>query len=152
MSNPIKGVVAGGVATAALSVVMLIIGTTGFQPQLAPTHLLLALLDAPTEYTLGWILHSLSGSVLFGSLFTYIEPRLGADSHAKSGILYGLILWLVTMLIVMPAAGVGYFGFQLSVFAPLVALVLHVVYGAVLGWTYGKLSPTCDPFTTRHPA
>jgi hypothetical protein len=27
---------------------------------------------------------------------------------------------------------------------------MDVVYGAVLGWTYGKLSPTHDAFATHH--
>jgi Family of unknown function (DUF6789) len=152
MSNLLKGIVAGGVATAVLSLAMLLIGATGFEPQLALTRLLLALLDEPTEFMLGWILHIAIGSVLLGGLFAYVAPRLGADSPPKGGILYGVILWLVVMLVVMPAAGVGYFGFQLSLLAPLVMLALHVVYGGVLGWIYGRLSPHHDPFTTHHPA
>jgi hypothetical protein len=152
MSDFFKGIVAGGVATAVLSLLMLVISATGFEPQLEPTRLLLAVLDEPTEFTLGWILHIAIGSVLLGGSFAYIEPRLGADNHTKGGVLYGLILWLAVMLFVMPAAGVGYFGFQLSVLAPLVMLALHIAYGGVLGWIYGKLSPTHDPFTTHHPA
>jgi hypothetical protein len=31
-------------------------------------------------------------------------------------------------------------------------LGLQVLYGGVLGWTYGKLSPTHNPFTKHHPA
>jgi hypothetical protein len=152
MSDLFKGIIAGGVATAVLSLLMVMIGATGFEPQLELTRLLLALLDARTEFTLGWILHVAIGSVLLGGLFANIEPRLGADSHTKGGVLYGLILWLLVMLILMPAAGVGYFGFQLSLLAPIVMLALHVVYGAVLGWVYGKLSPNHNPFTTHHPA
>jgi hypothetical protein len=85
-------------------------------------------------------------------LFAYIEPRLGADTHTKSGVLYGIVAWLIVMLVFLPAVGVGYFGFQLSLFAPLVMLGLQVLYGGVLGWTYGKLSPTHNPFTKHHPA
>jgi hypothetical protein len=152
-SDVIKGTVAGGVATAVLSTVMLLISFTGFEPQLELTRMLLTLLDAPpTEYALGWTVHITIGSAVLGSLFAYIEPRLGADTHAKSGVLYGVITWLVVMLVFLPAAGAGYFGFQLSIFAPLVTLALHVLYGGVLGWTYGKLSPTNSPFTKHHPA
>jgi hypothetical protein len=151
--NPVlKGILAGAVATAALSLVMLIIGATGFEPQLALTSLLLTVLDEPAEHILGWILHLAIGSVLLGGLFAYAEPRLGADNPTKGGILYGVIAWLVVMLVFMPAAGVGYFGFQLSWFAPLVMLALQVMYGAILGWTYGKLAATQVPFTRHHPA
>jgi hypothetical protein len=144
--------VAGGVATGALSLVMLLIGATGFAPQLALPRLLLNVLDAPSDYLLGWIAHIAVGSVVLGGLFAHVEPRLGVDTHTKSGVLYGVIAWLVMMLIFMPAAGAGYFAFQLSVAAPLVMLGLQVLYGGVLGWTYGKLSPTHNPFTKHHPA
>jgi hypothetical protein len=152
MSDLIKGTVAGGVATAALSLVMLLISVTGYEPQLELTRMLLTVLDEPSEFALGWILHATIGSFVLGGLFTYVEPRLGADTHTKSGILFGVIAWLVVMLVFMPAAGAGYFGFQLSLLAPLVMLPLQVLYGGVLGWTYGKLSPTHNPFTKHHPA
>jgi hypothetical protein len=151
MSDVIKGTAAGAAATIVLSLVMLLIGATGFEPQLEPTRLVLALLDEPaSQYTLGWVLHVTIGSVVLGGLFAYVEPRLGADTHTKSGVLYGVIAWLVVMLVIMPAAGMGYFGFQLSVVAPIVMLALQVLYGGVLGWTYGKLSHA--PFTRHHPA
>ncbi len=153
MSDVTKGMVAGGVATAVLSVAMLLIEATGFAPQLELTRLLLTLLDAPSsEYVLGWIAHIVLGSVVLGGLFANVEGRLGADTHTTSGVLYGVIVWLVMMLVFMPAAGVGYFGFQLSVFAPIVMLGLQVLYGSVLGWTYGKLSRMHNSFTKHHPA
>jgi hypothetical protein len=153
MSDLVKGMVAGGVATAVLSVVMVLIGATGFEPQLELTRMLLTLLDAPrSQYALGWTLHIVIGSIVLGGLFAHFEPRLGVDTHTKGGVLFGVITWLVVMLVLMPAIGVGYFGFQLSVFAPIVMLGLQLLYGAVLGWTYGRLSPHHDPFTTQHPA
>jgi hypothetical protein len=152
MSDVVKAMAAGGVATAALSVVMLLIEATGFAPQLELPRLLLNVLDAHSDYILGWIAHAAVGSVVLGGIFAHVEPRLGADSHTKSGILYGVIVWLVMMLVFMPAAGAGYFAFQLSIGAPLVMLGLQVLYGGVLGWTYGKLSPAHNPFTKHHPA
>jgi hypothetical protein len=151
MSDVIKGTVAGAGATMVVSLVMLVLGATGFEPQLEPTRLVLTLLDEPPSlYLLGWVLHILIGSVGLGGLFAYLEPRLGANTHTKSGVLYGVIVWLVVMLVIMPAAGLGYFGFQLSVLAPLVMLGMQVLYGFVLGWAYGRLSHA--PFTRHHPA
>ena len=152
MSDNVKGMVAGGIATVALSAFMLLTEASGISPQLELPRLLLSVLDAPADYALGWIAHLVIGSVILGGIFAHVEPRLGADTHTKSGILYGVIVWLVMMLVFMPAAGVGYFGFQLSVGTPIVELGLQVLYGAVLGWTYGKLSPTHNPFTKHHPA
>ena len=150
MHDVVKGMLAGGVATAGLSLLMLLFSAVGFEPQLEPTRLLLTLLDAPTEYTLGWILHWLIGSVALGGLFPLLEPRLGAGTYTKNGVLYGVAVWLGVMLFFMPAAGAGYFGFQLSLFAPLVMLGLQVIHGGLLGWVYGKLAPH-KPLN-QHPA
>ena len=152
MNDVVKGMVAGAVATAVLSLVMVLMGTTGFEPQLELTRMLLALLGEPASlYALGWTLHSVIG-LLLGGVFAHIEPRLGVDTHLKGGVLYGVITWLVVMLVVMPAVGEGYFGFGLSVFAPIVMLGLQVLYGAVLGWVYDRLQPAHNPFTKHHPA
>jgi hypothetical protein len=152
MTDVFKGIVAGGIAAGAISLLMLAQSAAGVLPQVSLIHLLLVLVEVPREHTFGWILHFVIGSLIWGSLFTSVELRLGTDSHTKAGILFGVILWLVVVLVFMPAAHEGYFGFQLARLAPLVMLALHVVYGAVLGWTYGKLSPTHDRFATHHPA
>ena len=67
MSDVIKGTIAGGVATAVLSLVMLLIGVTGYEPQLELTRVLLTLLaEPPSQYALGWVLHFIIGSVVLG--------------------------------------------------------------------------------------
>ena len=43
------------------------------------------------------------------------------------------------MLAVMPMAGAGFFGMNLGMVAPIMTLVLHVIYGAVLGGVYAAL-------------
>ena len=43
------------------------------------------------------------------------------------------------MIVMMPMAGAGPFGLDLSMMTPVAALVLHVVFGLVLGGIYGLL-------------
>lgn len=43
------------------------------------------------------------------------------------------------MVVLMPMAGVGLFAMSMGAMAPVMTLVLHLVFGAVLGWTFGKL-------------
>jgi hypothetical protein len=38
-------------------------------------------------------------------------------------------------------AGAGLFGVKLGMIAPVMTLILHLIWGAVLGYTYGKLTP-----------
>ena len=38
----------------------------------------------------------------------------------------------------IPMAGAGLFGMKLGVMAPMMTFVLHLVFGAALGWFYGR--------------
>jgi hypothetical protein len=43
------------------------------------------------------------------------------------------------MVAVMPMAGAGFFGMNLGIAAPVMTLMLHIIFGAVLGGVYGAL-------------
>ncbi len=48
------------------------------------------------------------------------------------------------MILPMPMAGAGFFGLKMGLMAPVMTLLLHLIYGVVLGYVYGLLnkSPT----------
>jgi len=136
----LKGIVAGTAATLAVSLLMMLERVLGIAPELGLIQLLLRAIAAPADNVItGWVIHLLIGCLFGGALFAWAEPRLEANMPVKKGVLFGLLLWLGFMLAIMPAAGAGLFGFELSELAPLYLLVLHVVYGVVLGWTYGRV-------------
>ncbi len=54
-------------------------------------------------------------------------------------MLFATAAWLLMMVIVMPLAGAGLFGVHIGLIAPILTLVLHLVYGTVLGGFYGWL-------------
>jgi hypothetical protein len=59
-------------------------------------------------------------------------------------MVWGLILWLVAEIVVIPMAGGGVFhANQGGMMAAMASLLGHVVYGALLGWIAG--SPTRRP-------
>ena len=41
----------------------------------------------------------------------------------------------------LPMAGAGLFGLKFGMIAPVMTLILHLIWGAVLGYTYEKLTP-----------
>ena len=136
----LSGVIAGTAATLAVSLLMMLENVLGIAPQLGLIQLLLRAIEAPADNRItGWVIHFLFGCVFGGTLFASVQARLEADTPVKKGVLFGVLLWLAFMLAIMPAAGAGLFGFELSVLAPLYLLGLHVIYGLVLGWTYGKV-------------
>lgn len=44
------------------------------------------------------------------------------------------------MVVVMPMAGAGLFGMKLGMAAPVMTLVLHMIFGGVLGGVYAALA------------
>jgi hypothetical protein len=79
------------------------------------------------------------GAFIFGGMFALLEPTLpGGKLWAKS-VISAVGAWLTMMLAVMPMSGAGLFGMNLGMAAPIMTLVLHVIYGAVLGGVYAAL-------------
>ena len=49
----------------------------------------------------------------------------------------------------MPMAGAGLFGLQIGMMAPLATLMLHLIWGIVLGFTYQRYD-ACQPGHAQH--
>lgn len=138
--NWLKGMAAGFVATIILSALMLLKAQIGMMPELNIIKMLSNMLGA-TSPAVGWIPHFLIGTVLWGTLFAWLDPSIPGESHWLKGIWFGIGAWLLMMIIIMPMAGAGFFGANLGIMAPVMTLILHMVYGVVLGGVYGLEHP-----------
>jgi hypothetical protein len=140
----VKGIFAGFIATLALSAAMVLKGMAGMLPQMNAIKMLSTMahgfMGTPVTPLVGWLLHFMIGTILWGILFALLFERIPAQAAAIKGVLFGTAAWLLMMIMVMPMAGAGLFGLQLGIGAPIATLVLHWVYGAVLGAAYGKLT------------
>ncbi len=133
-----KGLLAGLIATAALSALMMLKARMGVLPQLDVIRMLGEMVGNGSR-TVGWLAHFLIGTVAWGLL--YVAMFGAADrGHWWRGIVFAVGAWLVMMIAVMPMAGAGFFGWDLGALAPVATLMLHLIYGIVLGATYGALS------------
>lgn len=139
-----KGLVASLVATVVLSALMLMKQRMGLAPQLNPIEMLTKMAGGSTP-AVGWVIHFLIGTVLWGSLFPIFDATLPDSSHWLNGIMFGIGAWILMMVLVMPMAGADVFGLALDIDAPIAALIFHLVYGAVLGGTYGLKHPNPLP-------
>jgi hypothetical protein len=88
---------------------------------------------------MGWITHFMIGAVVWGGLFAFLEPLLPGGSLWLKGVSFGIGAWVLMMVAVMPMAGAGLFGMKLGMAAPVMTLVLHIIFGAVLGGVYAAL-------------
>jgi len=138
-----KGMLAGFFGTIVLSVMMVVKSTMGVVPELDPIAMLAEMLGGST--VLGWIMHFIIGSVVWGGSFAFVHSSLPTHNSVTKGIIFGIGAWLVMMLVVMPMAGEGIFGLVIGLAAPVMAFVLHVVFGAVMGLAYEKQISTAQP-------
>lgn len=133
-----KGLLAGAAATVVLSVLMVIKGMMGVMPALDIAKMLAGMMGSPDSPLLGWAAHFVIGVVGYGIAIAVLGYRLNS-SPTVSGIIIGVAGWLMMMVVLMPMAGAGLFAMSMGAMAPVMTLVLHLIFGAVLGWTFGKL-------------
>lgn len=139
-SSIASGVAAGLVATIVLSPLMIVKAMIGLMPELNVIAMLTDIAGASSPIV-GWAGHFLIGTVGWGALFALINPLLPGGTHWLKGIVFGLGAWLLMMLLVMPLADAGLFGMKLGIGAPVMMVVMHIIYGAVLGSVYGLERP-----------
>lgn len=130
-----KGVLGGVVATAVMSALMLIKGAMGLMPQLDVIQMLSKMMGVSPA--MAWVVHFGIGA-MWGLLFALAYSVIPGASAVVKGMLLGAVAWLVMMLVVMPMAGVGLFGMKMGLMAPMMTLLLHLIFGAVMGLVYGN--------------
>src|SRR5437879_3866360 len=130
MSNALKGMIAGFVATLVLSGLMLLNSTMDLMPQINIIRMLtnLGTLSTPAA----WMDHFIVGVVIWGLLFAVYDGGATRPAHWLKGIIFGVFAWLMMMVAFMPAAGAGFFGTKIGITAPVGLLILHLIYGAIL--------------------
>jgi len=138
-----NGMLASLVGTIVLSAIMVMKQMAGMVPQMNPIADLVgianSLLGVPAVPLVGWVLHFAIGVFVWGILFAVLHPTIPGSNLIK-GLIFGIGAWLLMMCIFLPMAGQGFFGTNVGMIIPVMALLLHLVYGAVLGFTFGKLS------------
>lgn len=143
MNRYVRSMAAGFIATMALSLLMLMKGAMGLMPELNPIAMLADMahtkMGMPASLMVGWVAHFMIGTVLWGILFRLLFGWLPGRNAPLKGMFFSGLAWLMMMLLPMPMAGIGLFGMKLGVMAPVMTLMMHLIWGAVLGYTYDLL-------------
>jgi hypothetical protein len=142
-----RGLVAGLAATVTVSLVILLKQALGILPQLSTIKVLAQMLGYHS-LAIGWLAHFIVGVILWGPLYAWIDPK-STYPHWFIGMMFATCVWLGVMLIVMPAVGAGLFGLDLGIVTPAATLVLHWIYGAVLGVVFGSSRLTVTQLTNQ---
>ena len=114
---------------------MILKGVMGVMPELNIISMLAGMMGASA--IVGWIMHFMVGAG-YDVAFSQIN-RFLPGSFLFKGIVIGVLGWLVMMLMLMPMMGAGMFAMNMGMMAPVMTLMLHIIFGAVLGLVYKKL-------------
>ncbi len=138
MSRVKKGMIAGLIATIAVSILEAVNVIAG--PWVEPFPLFIAsLLGMPGNLAVGWIAHFVAGTVILGSLFGILCPRMPGQTPETKGIIFAVGAWAVLMVMVFLVGDARIFqgsgGFGMVAWM----LVSHMVFGIVLGNVYTRL-------------
>jgi len=135
-----RAVAAGVIATASMTALLLIEPAVGL-PEIAIGQLLSSSLSFTTAVlsagpALGWLLHFLVG-IAWALLYAWVVIDHLPGTSLVRGILYGGAVFLLAQAVLMPLVGAGFFS-RGDVPTLVGSLLGHLVYGAVLGWTYAS--------------
>lgn len=137
MPNTWKGSIGGFVAALVLAAIFKMFNATGTFDELD----IVTLIDRVGSIGRGgaWADHFIVGVLLWGPIFAAFDATTDNRPRWQKGLMFGVIAWLVMMLIFMPVVGGGLFGWRVGLVAPVGMLVLHLIYGLVLGVVFQAL-------------
>ena len=82
----------------------------------------------------GLTMHFVNGAVIFPAIYVYALYARMAGSPAVRGALWGIALWLIAQVVVMPMMGAGLFSSAMGgMMAAMGSLIGHILYGSLLG-------------------
>jgi uncharacterized membrane protein YagU involved in acid resistance len=82
----------------------------------------------------GMLVHILNGAIVLPLAFVFLFYRLIPGRPATKGVVFGIVLWFASQVIMMPIMGAGLFSAHVGgIRAAAVLLFGHVLYGWLLG-------------------
>jgi hypothetical protein len=114
---------------------MLMKDAMGLMPQFSMIGMISGMMNV--SHAMGWVVHFMVGTVLYGGVFGWLAPVFFDGSWWLAGAVLGALGWLLAMTMLMPMAGNGFFGIKLGGMVTVMSLLMHLLFGIVLGWAYG---------------
>jgi hypothetical protein len=86
------------------------------------------------SWSAGMVLHFVNGTLIFPAIYAYALTGWLPGSPAIKGTIWGIALWLIAQVVVMPMMGAGLFSSAMGgLMAAMGSLVGHLLYGGLLG-------------------
>lgn len=145
-TNPLKAILGGFIATLVMTMMMYAAPMIGM-PKMDVAGMLGSMFNGgqPLEMTsglwwMGMMIHFVNGTVVFALIYAYLLYGWLPGGPWLRGLTWGLILWFLYQVMIMPVMGKGIFGINTP--APMMmvlgSMMGHIVYGAILGAIAGE--------------
>lgn len=90
------------------------------------------------SWMMGMLMHLVDGTIVFALIYVYLLYKALPGAPWLKGLSWGVILWLILELVMMPMMGNGVFSSNAGgMKAVMAALIGHLVYGVTLGGIAG---------------
>jgi hypothetical protein len=129
-----RTILGGFVGTAAITMMMYFVAPMMLGHPMDIAKMLGSMLG--DSWWAGMMMHFVNGTIIFPLIYVFLLYGVLPGRPAVKGIIWGISLWLMAQVVVMPMMGAGFFGG--SVMAAMGSLMGHVGYGGLLGWIAGK--------------
>ncbi len=140
-ANAGRAILAGLIATLVMTMIMYAAPMMGM-PKMDLAAMLGSMLNggqmpAPMSgsWMIGMMMHFINGTIIFPLIYAYLLYPLLPGSPWLKGVLWGIILWLISQAMMMPMMGMGFFSANgpQPMMTVIGSLIGHIIYGAILG-------------------
>ncbi|HHI70208.1 MAG TPA: hypothetical protein ENJ91_04345 [Rhodobacteraceae bacterium] len=85
-------------------------------------------------WMVGMVVHVILGVIVFPIIYVLFFYHVIGGTCVVRGMAYGIVLWLIAVVVVMPLAGAGVLMSNVGgMKAVIAALIGHLVYGGIVG-------------------
>lgn len=135
-ARPWNAIVGGVVGTAVMTLMMYFVAPMMLGRPMDVAAMLSTVLGG--SWIFGMLMHLMNGIVIFPLLYVYLLFGILPGQPWLKGTIWGLVLWFLLQVVVMPMMGGGLFSANAGgAMAVMAALIAHLAYGAVLGQLAG---------------
>jgi len=136
-SNPTRAILGGFVGTVLMTAMMYMVAPRmGLNMDIA--QMLGSMLG--NSWAMGMAMHFVLGTVVFPLAYAVVLYGWLPGGPTVKGATWGVALWIVAQVVVMPMMGAGFFSMAMGgMMAAGGSLVGHLLYGSVLGGIAGSV-------------
>jgi uncharacterized membrane protein YagU involved in acid resistance len=142
-----KAILGGFIATLVMTMMMYAAPMVGM-PKMDTAAMLGSMMSqrmpAPMSgpWLAGMVMHFLNGAIIFPLIYALLLTRILPGAQWLKGLIWGLILFLLAQMMVMPMMGMGIFSANApkAMMSVMGSLMGHVIYGVILGGIAGGMA------------